>query len=67
VRYLRTTSALARVNRALRQKARQVGAFQAERGLTAAVVLVAVHRGLTSPTPPADLWTEVFETGLVAA
>jgi hypothetical protein len=28
---------------------------------------VAVHRGLTSPTPPADLWTEVLETGLVAA
>jgi len=67
VRYLRTTSALERVNRALRQKARQVGAFQAERGLTAAVVLVAAHRGLTSPAPPGDLWTEVLEAALVAA
>jgi transposase-like protein len=67
VRYLRTTSALERVNRALRQKARQVGAFHAERGLTAAIVLVAVHRGLTQPEPPTDLWTEVLEAGLVAA
>jgi hypothetical protein len=67
VRYLRTTSALERVNRALRQKARQVGAFHAERGLTAALVLVAVHRGLTQPEPPTDLWTEVLEAGLVAA
>ena len=66
-RYLRTTSALERVNRALRQKARQVGTFQAERGLLAAVVLVLVHHGLTSPEPAADLWTEVLEAGLLAA
>lgn len=66
VRYLRTTSALERVNRALRQKARQVGTFQAERGLLAAVVLVLVHHGLTSPEPAADLWTEVLEAGLLA-
>jgi transposase-like protein len=67
VRYLRTTSALERVNRALRQKARQVGTFQAERGLLAAVVLVLVHLGLTSPEPATELWTEVLEAGLLAA
>lgn len=67
VRYLRTTSALERVNRALRQKARQVGTFQAERGLQAAVVLVLVHHGLILPAPPAELWTEVLEAGLLAA
>jgi transposase-like protein len=67
VRYLRTTSALERVNRALRQKARQVGAFHAEHGLLAAIVLVAVHRGLTAPESPTDLWTEVLEARLVAA
>jgi transposase-like protein len=67
VEYLRTTSALERVNRALRQKARQVGTFQAARGLTAAVVLVLVHRGLTRPTRPQALWTEVLEAGLLAS
>jgi transposase-like protein len=65
--YLRTTSALERVNRVLRQKARQVGTFQAERGLLAAVVLVLVHHGLTRPEPAAELWTEVLEAGLLAA
>jgi hypothetical protein len=67
VEYLRTTSARERVNRAFRQKARQVGTFQAARGLTAAVVLVGVHRGLTTPVRPTDLWTEVLEAGLLAA
>jgi transposase-like protein len=67
VEYLRTTSALERVNRALRQKARQVGTFQSERGLLAAIVLVGVHRGLTTPTRPTDLWTEALEAGLLAA
>ena len=67
VPYLRTTSALERVNRALRQKARQVGTFQAEQGLTAAIVLVLVHHGVTTPAPPTELWTEVLEAGLLAA
>jgi len=67
VAYLRTTSAIERVNRALRQKARQVGTFQAARGLTAAVVLVLVHRGLTTPTRPPTLWTELLEAGLLVA
>ena len=66
-RYLRTTSALERVNRALRQKARQVGVFHAERGLLAALALVLVHRHLGADTAPDDLWTEVLEAGLLVA
>lgn len=65
--HLRTTSVLERVNRALRQKARQVGVFGSERGLQAAVVLVLVHRGLTTLGTPTDFWTEVLEAGLLAA
>jgi len=67
VQALRTTSPLERLNRALRQKARQVGTFQSARGLTAAVVLVLVHHGATAPAPAADLWTDVLEAGLLAA
>ena len=67
VQALRTTSPLERLNRALRQKARQGGTFQAARGLTAAVVLVLVHHGATLPLPAADLWTDVLEAGLLAA
>jgi putative transposase len=65
--YLRTTSALERVNRALRQKARQVGAFQAEVAVAAAVALVAAHRHLARDLPAADLWTESLECGLLTA
>jgi len=65
--YLRTTSALERVNRALRQKTRQVGMFQAESGLLAALALVLTHRHLVRDTPPDHLWTEVLEAGLLAA
>ena len=64
---LRTTSPLERLNRILRQKARQVGTFQSADGLTAAVVLVLVHHGATVLTPADDLWTEVLEAGLLAA
>jgi hypothetical protein len=67
VEYLRTTSALERLNRAFRQKARQVGTFQAEAGLTAAVVLMLFQRECATPAPPADLWTEVLAAGLLAA
>lgn len=67
VRYLRTTSALERVNRALRQKARQAGVFHSERGLTAALGLVIAHRGLARATAPHDLWTEALEAGLLVA
>jgi len=66
-RHLRTTSPLERANRALRQKARQVGAFHAERGLVAALALVLAHRGLTADPTPDDLWTEALEAGLLAA
>jgi transposase-like protein len=66
-RHLRTTSALERVNRALRHKARQVGVFQAARGLVAGLALVIAHRGLGPDAPPDDLWTEVLELGLLAA
>jgi transposase-like protein len=64
---LRTTSALERAKRALRQKVRQVGVFQAERGLVAALALGLVHRHLAAATPTAELWTEVLEAGLLAA
>jgi transposase-like protein len=65
--YLRTTSALERVNRALRQKARQVGAFGAEVAVAAAIALVAAHRHLAPDLPPADCWTDRLEGALLAA
>lgn len=65
--YLRTTSALERVNRALRQKARQVGAFHAEEAIAAAVALVAAHRQLARALPPAALWTDSLEDALLVA
>ena len=64
--YLRTTSALERVNRALRKKTRQVGTIQSATGLTAALALVLAHRGLGRDRLPTDLWTEVLEAGLLA-
>jgi transposase-like protein len=66
-RALRTTSALERVNRALRQKTRQVGVFHAELGVLAALALVIAHRELMRETPSDDLWTEVLEAGLLVA
>ena len=66
-RYLRTTSALERANRALRQKVRQVGMFHAQRGLTAAVALVIAHRGLSLESAAVDHWTDVVEAVLHAA
>ncbi|HEY7068173.1 MAG TPA: transposase [Chloroflexota bacterium] len=65
--YLRTTSALERVNRALRQKARQVGAFHTAGALAAAVALVAAHRHLTITLPPRALWTDSLEDALRVA
>jgi len=66
-RYLRTTSHLERFNRALRQKARQVGTFKAEHGLLAGLVLSTVHAGRSSPNQSDDLWTEVLEAALLAS
>jgi transposase-like protein len=65
VRYLRTTSALERVNRALRQKFRQVVIFHSEKGLQAAVHLVIAHRGLAGVS--AECWLELIAEGLMAA
>jgi hypothetical protein len=46
---------------------RQVGAFKAEAGLTAALGLVLAHRRLIAPTPADELWTEVLHAGLLNA
>jgi hypothetical protein len=64
---LRTTSPLERLNRSLRQKARQVGTFQSPAGLAAGVVLVLLRHGATAPAPVADLWCDALEAGLLAA
>jgi transposase-like protein len=63
--YLRTTSALERVNRALRQKFRQVVIFHSEKGLQAAVHLVIAHRGLAGVSD--QCWFEAVEEALMAA
>ena len=65
VRYLRTTSALERVNRALRQKFRQVVIFHSEKGLQAAIQLVIAHRGLSGVSQ--GCWLQVIEEALMAA
>ena len=64
---VRTTSALERANRALRQKVRQVGMFHSERGLRAAVALVIAHRGLGRRCVLAESWPQVIEAVLAAA
>lgn len=63
---LRTTSLLERLNRAIRQKVRQVGTCKGERGLVAALALVLARRGRWSPHPIDDLWTDALEAGLLA-
>jgi transposase-like protein len=65
--HLRTSSALERVNRALRQKARQVGAFHAAQAITAAIALVAAHRHLAPTVLPAGAWTDSLEEALLVA
>jgi len=65
VRYLRTTSMLERVNRALRQKFRQVVIFHSERGLKAAIQLVIAHRGLGGASN--ECWVDAIEEALKAA
>jgi transposase-like protein len=64
---LRTTSPLERLNRSLRQKARQVGTFQSPAGLAAGVVRGLLRHGATAPAPGADLWCDALEAGLLAA
>jgi Transposase, Mutator family len=62
---LRATSALERVQRHLRQKARQVVIFHAEAGVDAAVYLVIAHHNLV--TPAALPWARQLEDALLAA
>jgi len=65
VRHLRTTSALERVNRALRQKFRQVVIFHSDQGLEAAIQLVIAHRGLAGESK--ESWVDAIEEALKAA
>jgi transposase-like protein len=67
VRHLRTTSALERLNRAIRNPARRAGSFKSEAGLAAALALAFAQAGRIPTTTPDDLWTEVLEAGLLAA
>lgn len=66
-RCLRATSILERLNRAIRQKARQAGAFQSERGLAAALALVVTHRHRLPDQPPDVPWTQTLEARLCSA
>ena len=66
-RCLRATSLLERLNRALRQKARQVGAFHSNHGLAAAFALVVTHRHRLPDQPPDAPWTDVLQTRLLSA
>ena len=66
-RFLRATSLLERLNRAIRQKARQAGAFQSDQGLAAAFALVITHRQRLPDQSTDDFWTEVLEARLLAA
>jgi transposase-like protein len=67
VRCLRATSLLERLNRAIRQKARQAGAFHSEQGLAAAFALVITHRQRLPDQSDGDFWSEVLETRLSPA
>src|SRR5215210_1547690 len=66
-RCLRATSILERLNRAIRQKARQAGAFHSERGLAAALALVVTHRRRLPDQPDDVPWTHTLEARLVSA
>ena len=65
VECLRATSALERVQRHFRQKARQVVIFHAEKGLKAAIHLVISHRHLASRST--EPWIRLLEEALLAA
>ena len=66
-RCLRATSLLERLNRAIRQKARQAGAFHSDHGLVAAFALVLTHRSRLPDQPADDFWAEVLEARLCSA
>lgn len=65
VEYLRTTSALERVQRQFRQKANQVMIFHANKGVGTAIELVIRHRGLAAPL--SESWARLLEEALLAA
>lgn len=62
---LRTTSALERVQRQFRQKARQVVIFHAEKGVETAIQLVISHRHLADKST--EPWARLLEEALLAA
>ena len=66
-RFLRATSLLERLNRTIRQKARQAGAFHSDQGLAAAFALVATHRRRLPDQPVDDSWAEVLTARLLAS
>lgn len=66
-RCLRATGLLERPNRALRQKARQAGAFHSDHGLAAAFALVLTHRHRLPDQPPDVPWADVLRTRLLSA
>jgi hypothetical protein len=66
-RFLRATSILERLNRAIRQKTRQAGAFHSTHGLAAAFALVVTHRHRLPDQPPDDFWADILESRLVSA
>ena len=66
-RFLRATSLLERLNRAIRQQARQAGAFHSDQGLAAAFALVIAHRHRLPDQPPDHFWAELLEARLCSA
>ena len=66
-RFLRATSLLDRLNRAIRQKTRQAGAFHSDHGLAAAFALVVTHRHRLPAQPEDDFWADVLEARLLPA
>lgn len=65
-RYLRTTSALERLNRRLRQMVRQVVLFHSDPGLEVRIYLTLLQAG-EMLIPQGGNWLEVLEKGMVAA
>lgn len=66
VRYLRTTSALERLNRSLRQMVRDVILFHSDSSLEARVYLILLQAG-EMLIPKRDNWLEALEEQLAAA
>lgn len=65
VECLRATSALERIQRHFRQKARQVVIFHSTRGIDVAIYLVMSHHRLAAPST--EPWPHVLEEALAAA